>query len=258
MRRSERHTYILNQLLTHHSVNVTDLCKALRVSDMTIRRDLTEMDRDGLLKRVHGGAVSRQGLSYEPPFFLRQNQQRESKERIGRKAAEQVIDGDTIALDVGTTALEIARALRVRRNLTIVTASLQVANEIVSNSALDSGTRLIITGGMVRPGELSLVGPYAEHIYHDLHVDKAFIGVAGIHLRTGVTEYNLEDAQVKRAMLATANKVIAAADGSKFGHTAFASVCDLDVIDAVITDSSADPETISGLRAQGIEIIYSD
>jgi DeoR/GlpR family transcriptional regulator of sugar metabolism len=115
---------------------VAELCDSFDVSEMTIRRDLRDLDREGLLRRVHGGAVSSLGRSYEPPYTIRSTRNGDPKRAIGRMAAELIIDGDSIALDVGTTTLEIAQALQGKHNLTIITASLPIANEIVSNLSL--------------------------------------------------------------------------------------------------------------------------
>jgi DeoR/GlpR family transcriptional regulator of sugar metabolism len=154
---------------------------------MTIRRDLRELDREGLLRRVHGGAISNLGRSYEPPYQIRTTRQIEAKRAIGRKAAEMIFDGDSLALDVGTTTLEVVRFLHGKRNLTILTASLPIANEIASSLSLTADVRLILTGGIVRAGELSMVGHIAEETYRSLRVDKAFIGIGGLNLESGLT-----------------------------------------------------------------------
>ncbi len=247
----ERRKRILELIETQGRVTVPDLCRMFQVSEMTIRRDLREMDRDGLLRRVHGGAVSGRGRGFEPPLLTRSMSRKEQKQRIGRKAAEMIFEGDTIALDVGTTTLEIARALNSRHNLTIVTASLPIANELAGRADI----RLILAGGIVRPGELSMIGHIAEQSFRDFFFDKVFLGVGGISLEAGLTEYNLEDAQVKKAMIRGAQQVIVVSDSSKFGRTAFAFVSPLSEVDIIITDDELD----SGFRVQlekvGIKVI---
>lgn len=239
-------------------ITTGEICEAYGVSEMTARRDLRDLDRIGLVRKVHGGAVSGAGRSYEPPYALRSMQGTETKAAIGRKAAQLISDGDSIALDVGTTTLEIARALRGKRNLTIITQSLPIAAEITSSLSLGSDVRLILTGGVVRPGELSMIGDVAEQTYHTFHVDKAFIGVGGLSLEDGLTEYNVEDALVKRHLLKSAQKRIVVAEGRKLGRTTFTSVGPLSAIDVIVTDSSAPEEVLRGLSDLGIDVILAD
>ncbi len=180
---------------------------------------------------------------------------RAAKRAIGRRAAEMVVDGDSIGLDIGTTTLEIVSGLSNKHNLTIVTASLPIANAVVSQLALGVDVRLILAGGILRAGELSMIGPIAALTAQHLHVDKAFIAIGGLSLEDGLTEYNLEDAEVKRPLLHNAQRKIVVADGSKLGRTTFASIGPLSLVDTVVTDQSAPPETVHGLQQMGIEVV---
>ncbi len=258
MLQAERRLEILDLVTQNGNVTIAQVCERFQVTEMTARRDLSALDREGLLRRVHGGAVSALGRSYEPPYRLRTTKNREAKKIIGRKAAEMILDGDSIALDVGTTTLEIARAIVDKRNLTIITSSLPVANEIVARLSLDSGVRLILTGGIIRSGELSMIGHIAEQSYRDLHVDKAFIGIGGLSLEDGLTEYNLEDALVKRWLLKNALQKIVVADGSKLGRVTFASVSPLSSVNTIITDSSAPVEILQAITQLGIGVVIAD
>jgi DeoR/GlpR family transcriptional regulator of sugar metabolism len=255
---SERRRKIVEIVQQAGSKTVPELCELFDVSEMTIRRDLRDLDREGSLRRVHGGAVSNLGRSYEPPYTIRTTRNAARKEAIGRKAAELIIDGDSIALDVGTTTLEIARALSGRHNLTILTASLPIANEIVSRLSLTSDVRLILTGGIVRPGELSMIGNIASHTFSGFHVDKAFIGVGGISFKDGLTEYNLEDALVKQPLIQNANQRIVVADSTKIGQTTFTTVAPLSIIDTLVTDSDIAPERLKSLQEMDIEVLIAD
>jgi DeoR/GlpR family transcriptional regulator of sugar metabolism len=254
MLQAERRGEILETLREEGKVAVPELCERFHVSEMTIRRDLRDLDREGLLRRVHGGAIFSLGRSYEPPYQLRATDSSEAKQAIGRSAADMIFDGDSIALDIGTTTFEIARSIRDKRNLTIVTASLPIAFEITSNVSLNSDVRLILTGGIVRPGELSMIGHLADHVYREFHVDKAFVGIGGLSLEAGLTEYNLEDALVKRPLLETAHQKIVVADGSKFGRTTFVSIGPLSAIDTVITDETAPKDMVQALQDLGIQV----
>ena len=254
---SERRRKIIEMVQEAGSMTVTDLCELFDVSEMTIRRDLRDLDKEGVLRRVHGGAVSNLGRSYEPPYTIRTTRFAERKAAIGRKAAELIVDGDSIALDVGTTTLEIARALHDSHNLTIITASLPIANEIVSRLSLHSDVRLILTGGIVRPGELSMIGQIASYTYSDFHVDKAFIGVGGIDLDDGLTEYNLEDALVKKPMIQNASERIVVADSSKISQTTFTTVAPLSLVDVLITDENIPAAILKSFQEQGIKVLIA-
>ncbi len=240
------------------NISIADICSRFNISDMTARRDLNELDRQGLLRRVHGGAIANLGRSYEPSFQTRAVKNKEAKSAIGQKAAGLIYDGDSIALDVGTTTLEIVQGLKGKRNLTIVTSCLQIAAMIVDQISLEVDARLIITGGIVRPRELSMVGHIPEQVYQDLHVDKAFIGIGGISLEDGLTEYNIEDTQIKRMLIRSAQEKIVVADGAKFGVTTFASVAPLTAVDKIVTDRSAPPEILEKVREQGVEVVLAD
>jgi DeoR/GlpR family transcriptional regulator of sugar metabolism len=253
-----RQKLILDLINQHQEVAVGDLCERFAVSEMTIRRDLRTLEQGGLLRRTHGGAVSNLGRSYEPPLLIRAAENKAAKVAIGRKAADMVRDGHSIALDVGTTTLEIARALRDRHNLTILTASLPIACEIAATFPLGSDIRLILTGGIVRPGELSMIGDIAITTYSHLYVDVAFIGAGGVHLEEGLTEYNLEDTQVKQALIRTAQEKVLVADSSKFGRATFASIGPLAVIDTIVTDSGIALDIVRDLRDRHIRVVIAD
>jgi DeoR/GlpR family transcriptional regulator of sugar metabolism len=170
---------------------------------------------------------------------------------IGRAAARLVKDGDSLALDVGTTVMDVAKSIVGIQNLTVVTASLHVAN-ILADAP---GIRLIISGGIVRGGEWSMIGHIAERTLRDFRVDKAFIGVGALDLNAGLSEYNLEDALVKRVIIEQAAQVIVTADSSKLGHTSLVSVAPLSVVDVLVTDSQASPSFLDALREKGVEVI---
>lgn len=255
--RTNRQAAILEQLKNKGSITVAELCDDFQVSDMTIRRDLADMEKEGLLRRVHGGAVLVMGRSYERAFVARSNQVPHLKEAIGRKAAELIVEGDSIALDTGTTVSAIAQNLENKRNITVITSSLSIATTIASNYNLENQIRLILTGGIVRAGELSMIGHFSEQLYKQVHVDKAFIGIAGIDIETGITEYNLDDAMVKRAMIASAKQKIVVADASKFAHIMFASVAPLQDIDVIVTSHDAPEAYVEQLENIGIEVILA-
>lgn len=249
----DRHRIILERIHSNGSVTIADMVSRLGVSEMTARRDLRELEQAGHLRRVHGGAISARGRAYEPPYLLRSNDQVEAKACIGRRAAELIGDGASIALDVGTTTLEIARHLVGRHNLTVITPSLRIAHLLSEQPHI----RLILPGGILRAGELSLVGELAERAFAGFFVDQLFLGVGSVSAEAGLTEFNLEDAQVKRAMLRSAKEVILVADSAKFNRTAFAAVAPLAAIHRLITDAPPPAPLAQALTEHGIEVIVA-
>lgn len=254
----ERQNQILEHIAEHGEIRIQDICDHFDVSDMTARRDLNDLDRRGLLRRIHGGAIAGLGRSYEPAFQTRSGKNDQEKLAIGSAAAELIFDGDSIALDVGTTTLEVARQLEEKRNLTIVTNCLQIANLLVDSLSLEVDARLIITGGIVRPRELSMIGNIPENAYRNFHTDKAFIGIGGIDLENGLTEYNIEDSQIKRILLENAGEKIVVADSTKFGVTTFNTVAPLTAVDTIVTDAGAPQGMVDSIRSLGINVILAE
>jgi DeoR family transcriptional regulator, fructose operon transcriptional repressor len=248
---AERRKQILELVEKRSSISVAEMCELLDVSEMTIRRDLSMLSNQGLLQRVHGGAVSRRGRSYEPPYLMRSSINVNDKHAIGEIASSLVMDGDSLALDNGSTVLELAKSLAGKRNLTVLTASLAVANVLADAP----GIRLILSGGILRPEEGSLIGHIAERTFQEFRIDKAFIGVGGISLENGLTEYNLEDTLVKRNLINNAEQIIVLTDSSKLGKTRFSFVAPLSVVDVLITDNRGTDEVLQGFRNQGIEVL---
>lgn len=249
----DRHHHTLRQLDERGEVNVATLSLALEVSEMTIRRDLEALERQGLLRRVHGGAISVVSRGYEPPYGLRARRGVEAKARIARMAASLVGEGEALVIDVGTTALELARALSDRAGLTILTPSFRAAEAL----ALNPDLRVILTGGILRAGELSQVGDLAERAFSDLHCDVAYLGAGGVDASVGVTEFNLDDARVKRAAVASARRCVVLADASKLDRIAVAKVCPIDRVDVLITDEDAPEELLAQLRERDVEVLVA-
>ncbi|MDI3329064.1 MAG: DeoR/GlpR family DNA-binding transcription regulator [Alicyclobacillaceae bacterium] len=245
----ERQKKIVEYLQHHGTLRVTELVERLGVSRETVRRDLQELEQRGVLKKVHGGAIlTRTGV--EPTFAVRRTTNVREKEAIGRAAAALVEDGDTIFLDLGTTTLEVARHLRGRGRITVVTNSVQAALELIEDEAIT----VYLTGGMLRSGDLSLSGRFARHMLAQFYVDKAFIGVAGISLTGDLTDFHVEEAEIRNMMIERAKEVIVVADHSKFGVTAFTRVAALTAAHRIITDAGTDPEQIFLIRSLGVEV----
>jgi DeoR/GlpR family transcriptional regulator of sugar metabolism len=248
---SSRRQLINQRLSSAGEVAFADLAEELGVSEMTIRRDLDRLAREGHARLVRGGAISAISGSYEPPLVMRRATASAAKAAIGVAGAALVRDGDTVILDVGSTALELATSLRGRAGLTVVTASLPVAIELGN----EPGITVVVTGGRVRRGELSLAGGMAEEAFSSFNCDLAFIGVGGLRAEPGLTDYNVDDARVKRAAIRSARRTVVLADSSKLGKVTFSTVARLTEIDALVTDAPADHMTVADAARLGVEII---
>ncbi|GGT02236.1 DeoR family transcriptional regulator [Planobispora rosea] len=249
MESSDRIRAIMSALRATDSVSVAELALQHAVSEMTIRRDLDELAQQGVVRRVRGGAVSLLLRGEEPPFGVREHEAVEAKRRIAAEVASLIADGEAVLLDSGTTALEIARVIRDRR-LTVLPLSLQAAGELATAPRV----RLVLPGGEVRPGELNFTGPLTESAIRSLRFDTAVIGCCGLSAEHGLTTHDLAEVAVKQAAIASARRVVAAADSGKFTRTAFGAVCPLDRLDLVVTDSAVPPSEHDALVAAGVAV----
>lgn len=235
MQAEERQQTILQLLDARGQVSIAELSSRFGVSEMTVRRDLVQLEGDGLLRRTHGGAARTASGSFEPPFAMRARLNLEAKRAIAGDVAERLTDGQTLILDGGSTGTAIAEAI-VGRNLTICALNLRVA-EILSSSP---NTRVMIPGGLIRHGEMSITGPAAERTLADHRFDTYVMTVSAVDASAGLTEWNVDDAAIKRAALAASSRCIVACDSSKFGQTAFARIAPLDAADLIVTDTDLD------------------
>jgi len=216
-------------------VRLEDICSQLGVSPATARRDLDQLERDGVIRRVHGGAVSVESRLEEPLFDDKASLAVREKRRIAEAALAFIEPGDTIYLDGGSTVLELARLLRERTNLTVVTNSMRAAHELAG-----LGPRLIVIGGELRRLSQTLVGPLTRLVLQELHLDKAFMGTIGFALKEGLTTTDPSEAFTKGVVMGQARQVILLADGSKAGKVSFASAGRWQDVQVLITDKTFD------------------
>jgi len=253
-KRSERMRLILSLLQQHSTRSLQSMAADFGVSTATLRRDIAELDEQGLLVRTHGGARKRDSRS-EIPVRMRDTRFRESKELIAQRAAELIPVGPySLALSGGTTTAEVARELRHRSGLTIVTNSLTIAMEC----AVWPRLRVVITGGVVRQSSFEAVGSLSEHIFTAVSVDTAILGTDGISASGGVTTHDETEARTNHAMVAKAQRVIVVADGSKIGQATSARMAGLDEIDDLVTDSDADPEALRSIADADVAVHVVD
>ncbi len=247
-----RRSTIADKLRVSGEASIVALAKEFGTSEMTIRRDLDALELEGLARRSRGGAISVQSRSFEPPILQRASHMSDSKCRIGQAAVSLLRKDETVIIDVGSTTQSMARVIPEDLNLTVMTSSLLVASELSSKQKV----RTVVSGGVVRSGELSLVGSRAVEAYHDLNCDTAFIGVAGVSASKGLTEYNLDDSAVKRAAMAASRRIVVLADATKLGTVALVTVAPVIKIDILITDATPDNPEVQLIANMGIEIMF--
>ncbi len=252
----DRREQILTLLKKDGSVKVVDLVKRFGVSIETIRRDLEALEEEGFLRRVYGGAVRESRRSEETLLQERMVQNATEKERIGKAAAAFVQDGDVIGIDVGTTTLEMARALLTRDlRIIVITNSIQIAATLSASEKIE----VILIGGRVRHGELSVGGHMLTEANMRLfQTDKLFLGVGGITDKFGITDFREEETAFRRIGIERTKEVYALADHSKFGVTAMYHVCDAERIHTVVTDAGTGRDMISALRMKGAQVVIAD
>ncbi|MGC4153509.1 MAG: DeoR/GlpR family DNA-binding transcription regulator [Propionicimonas sp.] len=247
----ERHLRILEQARSRSKVEVSALAEELDVTTETIRRDLAMLERQGQLRRVHGGAVHVQRLGYEPSVDARRGQHAAQKARIGRAARELLPDGGSILIDGGTTTLELVRNLPSDLRLTAITNSLQAATLLADLPQVE----LLLLGGRLREVTGAAVGPWPLAALAELRIDVAFMGTNGITPESGLTTPDQAEAEVKRAMVAAAGRVVCLADRTKVGLTQLCRFARLAEIDTIVTDVGLDDGLADELQAAGPEVI---
>ncbi len=246
----ERQQEILKLINEAGRVTVAGLSRSFGVSEVTIRADLQALASQNLIVRTHGGAVLA-SLAPELSLALRLQQRVPQKNRIGTAAAELVADGDAIFLDTSSTALAIARQLKSRHDLTIVTNSLAVAQALLEVP----GVTVVMPGGTLQRDTMSLVGTDGLALLQQFNIQKGFFGAHGLSLREGLTDVSAAEAQVKHRMARMCRQVIAVLDESKWGRVGLASFARLDELYCVITSQQAPEELVQPVRAAGINVI---
>src|SRR5689334_18678792 len=263
MSRDARWNALLELLAQHGRVEVEDAAASLDVSAATIRRDLDQLAEQQMLTRTRGGAVAH-GVSYELPLRYKTARNTSEKQRIGRAAADLVAVGEVVGLTGGTTVTEVARALSVRADiagdtaaaaglrpaLTVVTNALNIANELVIRPQI----KIVVTGGVARPQSYELTGPLARGVLQEITLDIAVLGVDAIDPERGAYAHHEDEASINRLLAERAQRVVVAADASKFTKRAFARICGAETVDALITDDAIAPETIAGFEEAGIAV----
>ncbi|MGH9585780.1 MAG: transcriptional repressor AgaR [Acidobacteriaceae bacterium] len=246
----ERRQRILALLQSEGRVVVGSLAQIFGVSQITIRKDLDALQERGLVQRSHGGALPPSSSAlFDPTLQEKQQQHAAEKQRIAAAAVSMVNDGSCVMLDSGTTTAAIARGLKKLSSLTIITNAINIATEFGSTNF-----EVILTGGSLRKNSFSMVGPIAEDVLGEMHADILFLGVDGFDLEVGLTTPNLLEARVNRAMVASAQKVVAVCDSTKFSHRSLSRIVPITSLHQVITDNKLPESIAEALRTQNIEV----
>jgi len=247
----ERQQEILRLARADGRVDVTALADALGVTAETIRRDLTTLERAGVLRRVHGGGIPMERIGFEPALAARDSLLTDEKERIAKAALAEVPEEGAIILDAGTTTARLAAALPVDRELTVVVNSPVIATTLGTRSNLN----VLLIGGRVRGRTLATVDDWALRPLADIYVDVAFLGANGCSAERGLTTPDPAEAGVKRAMIRAARRCVVLADHTKIGNDYFARFGTLDDVDLLITDSGVEGELIADIEAAGVRVV---
>lgn len=249
---NQRRTEILNLIQEDGHAKVQKLSKIFKVSEVTIRQDLEELEQLGYIQREHGGAFLKDVGSFARTGQLFNKSHMEEKQEIAKQAAKLIDEGDSIILDSGSTTTELAKILLPYKNLNVLTNALNIALMLGENP----GINLIVSGGEFKAPTLSLTGDVAANLFKGLHVNKLFLATAGISMEDYLLTYpSLSDLSVKSAMIRAASKVYLLADSSKIGRPSFASLGRISLIDTLITDDKIDPTAAERIEELGVNII---
>lgn len=246
----ERHQVIINKIKKEGQVKVLNLCEELKVSSVTVRKDLKFLEDKGLLFRAHGGATLDNPYTIDRPVNEKEKIFLSEKMRIGAAAAKLLQPDDSILIASGTTVQALARNIKPNRSLTVITSALNVALELIHHPEIE----VVQLGGLLRKSSSSVTGPYAKNILADFSCSKLFLGVDGIDLAFGLTTANVMEAHLNREMIKVSQKTIVLADSTKFGRRGFGKICDFDDIDEIITDKGVSDYTAKTLEEMGIKV----
>ncbi len=253
MKIDKRKNKILEILEKNGTVRVTSLSKTLNVSEVTVRNYLADLEKKGLLTRVHGGAI----FSYMPYYSMNLNQRMETnqkpKQRIAKRAASLIKPNDTVMLNAGTTTLLVFRSLPSDYNLNIVTNSISIALEGSSNPNYN----IVLIGGTINSKFQFTYGEEATDLLKRYHADKLILSVDGVDAQNGLSTYYAEETHVDRAMMEQADSCIIVADSSKFNKKAFSKIYDIAKADYIVTDKQLLKEESDEISNMGIELIYA-
>jgi DeoR family fructose operon transcriptional repressor len=247
---AERHEAILERARAQGRVEVGALAESLKVTVETVRRDLTALERRGVVRRVHGGALPVERLLLEPSVASRETFRSEQKQRIAARAIQEIPVGGSILLDSGTTTLAIASMLPVDKSITVVTNAFAIAARLADVP----GIELMLLGGRIRTRTGAAVGQWTTGALHDMYVDVAFLGTNGFSVERGFTTPDQAESTAKRAMVTASRRVIVVADSTKAGQVHLNRFADTEEVAMLVTDAELDDDTAEDFDVAGVEV----
>ncbi len=250
----ERRAQILEQLKREKRILINQLSVKFGVSEETIRRDMEKLEQEGYVTRTYGGAVYNEDTRRELPYEIRKRTNVDAKLKIASAVADLISDGDYIMLNESTTSTFVARALKGMRNITLITNSVEIVLELASDV---QGWNIFCTGGLLKSNSLAFTGKRAESMIESYHVNVTVISCEGIDLEAGYTDSREETALLKRSMMASAKKVILAADSKKFGKVAFINIGRFADLDVLVTDADPGPGWRACLEENGVKLVIA-
>ncbi|MGI6167856.1 MAG: DeoR/GlpR family DNA-binding transcription regulator [Eubacteriales bacterium] len=250
----KRRALILEQLKKEKRVLISQLSEKFGVSEETIRRDMEKFEQEGYVTRTYGGAVYNEDSRRELPYEIRKSTNVEAKLKIASAVADIISDGDYIMLDESTTSTYVARALKGKRNITLITNSIEILLELAGDV---QGWNIFCTGGLLKSNSLAFTGKRAESMIESYHVNFTVISCEGLDLEAGYTDSREETALLKRTMMAQAKKVILAADSKKIGKVAFITIGKLSDLDMLVTDADPGPDWRARLEENGVKLVIA-
>lgn len=250
----ERKEKIVNELARNEFLSINELTRRLKISISTVRRDLIELEEEGVILRTRGGAKhAEHKLVLEAGADYRAVHNIDEKRRIGAKAAELTANMGCLILDAGTTTLEVARHLRPTQPLRVITDSVEIAYELRNRENVS----VLVTGGIMNSEAYNLYGVFAEQMLRSMHAQVCVMGAIGLTTREGLTKHDMEAVSVKQKMLEISRKLICVADSSKFGVTGLVSICAIEQLDTLITDEGISPELHKEFESRGVTVIIA-
>jgi DeoR family transcriptional regulator of aga operon len=247
---TERHQFILNKLQKEGYAEVLNLCKELKVSSVTIRKDLKLLEDKKLLFRTHGGASLTNPYTVDKPVNEKEKLQSSEKMKIGAAAAQSIEANDSIIIASGTTVLALAKNIKPGPGVTVITSALNVALELLHHENVE----IIQLGGIIRRTSSSITGTYAQSMLTDFFCSKLFLGIDGIDIEYGLTTTSVVEAHLNRQMIAASQKVIVLTDSTKFGRRGFGRICGIEEVNQIITDKGIPDHYVNHLEGLGIEV----
>ncbi|MCT1530311.1 DeoR/GlpR family DNA-binding transcription regulator [Sphingobacterium daejeonense] len=250
---TDRHEFILKSLKEKGKITIDWLCETMKVSSVTIRKDLKVLEDKNLLFRIKGGASSSNPYAIDRPIIVKESINSEEKQRIAQAAIKLIKDNDSIMIGSGTTVFTLAKNIETTHALTVITPALKVSLELSGKPNIE----VLLLGGLIRPNSSSVAGQYAMRVLDEISCGILFLGADGIDLEFGISISNLPEATLNQKMIETSQKIAILADSSKFGKRGLGKICELIDVDYIITDSKVSPNIVKSIEDLGIKIIVA-